>query len=274
MGMMLSPTKVSGVAFNPGRSSFSKPVGWVMAHELGHNLNLNHAPCGTGESYSFPYPDGSIGVWGYDFEHADRLVSPYTQDLMSYCQPKWISDYHFSNALRYRLFDEGSPAAAAIAASRSLLLWGGVSADSVPFLEPAFVVEVPPALPDSAGDYVIAGRAANGGELFSLSFTMPETADGDGRSSFAFALPIQPGWADQLASITLSGPGGSDTLDEETDRPVTILRNPRGGQIRGILRGVTPTALTQGNSASALSLDPGLERLTSRGIPDPEDWTR
>ena len=274
MGMMFSPTKVSGVAFNPGRSSFSEPVGGIMAHELGHNLNLNHAPCGTGENYSFPYPDGSIGVWGYDFEHADRLVSPYTQDLMSYCHPQWISDYHFSNALRYRLFDEGSPAAAAIAASRSLLLWGGVSADSVPFLEPAFVVEAPPALPDSAGDYVIAGRAADGGELFSLSFTMPETADGDGRSSFAFALPVQPGWADQLASITLSGPGGSDTLDEETDRPVTILRSPRTGQIRSILRHPEPAAPARDDAVSALSREPGMEMLSSRGIPDPEDWTR
>ena len=61
-------------------------------------------------------------------------------------------------------------------------------------------------------------------------------AGGDGRSSFAFALPAQPRWADQLASITLSGPSGSVTLDRNTNRPVTIQRNPRNGQIRGILR--------------------------------------
>ena len=33
-------------------------------------------------------------------------------------------------------------------------------------------------------------------------------------------LPVQPGWAGRLAGITLSGPGGSVTLDEETDRPM------------------------------------------------------
>ena len=55
---------------------------------------------------------------------------------------------------------------------------------------------------------------------------------------------------------------------------MTILRNPATGQIRGILRDATLAALTRGNTASALSLDPGLERLTSRGIPAPEDWTR
>ena len=273
MGMMFSPTEVSGVAFNPGRSSFSEPVGWVMAHELGHNLNLDHAPCGTGENYSFPYPDGSIGVWGYDSEHADRLVPPSTQDLMSYCQPQWISDYHFSNALRYRLFDEGSPAAAAIAASRSLLLWGGVSADSVPFLEPAFVVEAAPALPDSAGDYVITGRAANGGELFSLSFTIPATADGDGSSSFAFVLPVRPAWEGSLASITLRGPNGSVTLDGDSDLPMAILRNPRTGQVRGILRDLPP-ATQAARAAAGRTAGPGLEVLISRGIPDAAAWRR
>ena len=55
----------------------------------------------------------------------------------------------------------------------------------------------------------ITGRDADGGELFSLSFEMPEVADGDGSSSFVFALPVRAGWAGELASITLSGPGGA-----------------------------------------------------------------
>ena len=75
-----------------------------------------------------------------------------------------------------------------------------------------------------------------------------------------------------MASITLSGPGGSVTMDEDTDRPVTILRNPRTGQVRGILRGGPDAALARTTAASTLTLDPGLETLTSRGIPDPENW--
>ena len=140
--------------------------------------------------------------------YGGRLVFPRTPDIMSYCQPVWISDYHFTNALRYRLFDDPPPAAAIAASSKSLLLWGGISADSVPFLEPAFVVDAPAALPDSAGEYRVTGRTTSGDELFSLTFTMPETADGDGRSSFAFVLPVRPGWEANLSSITLSGPGG------------------------------------------------------------------
>ena len=201
-------------------------------------------------------------------------MPPSRFDLMSYCHPQWISDYHFSAALRYRLSTaaRGGLSSLVAAPARSLLLWGGVDADGAPFLEPAFVVDAPGKLPRSAGDYEIIGRTADGDELFSLAFEMPEVADGDGSSSFAFILPVQPDWAGLLSSITLSGPGGSVTMDENTDRPVTILRDPRTGQIRGILRGATDAALGPGTAASTLTLDPGFETLTSRGIPDPESW--
>ncbi len=192
---------------------------------------------------------------------------------MTYCSPRWISDYSFTNALRYRLFDEGPPAAAIAASSKSLLLWGGVGADSVPYLEPAFVVDAPPVLPDSAGEYRVTGRTTGGDELFSLSFTMPEVADGDGSSSFAFVLPVQPGWADALASITLSGPGGSVTVDGESDLSMAILRNPRNGQVRGILRDLPP-ATQAARAAAGRTAGPGLEVLFSRGIPDAASWSR
>ena len=275
MGMMASPvTGAGGVAFLPGRSSFALPVARIIAHELGHNMNLQHAPCGTTGDASYTYPDGSIGVWGHDFRDGGSLVRPARPDLMSYCfVDQWISDYSFTNALRYRLFDEGPPAAAIAASRKSLLLWGGISADSVPYLEPAFVVEAPAALPDSAGEYRVTGRTASGGDLFSIAFTMPEVADGDGSSSFAFVLPVQPGWADALASITLSGPGGSVTVDGESDLSMAILRNPRNGQVRGILRDLPP-ATQAARAAAGRTAGPGSCRrfprwiFASRSFPD------
>ena len=274
MGTMAgSITGASGVAYTPGRSSFAVPRWWEMAHELGHNMKLYHAPCGVSEpAFSFPYPDGSIGRWGYDFRDGGVLVEPSTADMMSYCEPQWISDYNFTNALRYRLQDEGGANTANVAArATSLLLWGGEDADGELYLNPAFVVDAPPMLPDAAGEHRIVGRTADDDELFSLGFAMPETTDGDGRSSFVFALPVEPGWAGNVASITLSGPGGSAALDSDTDLSMAILLDPGTGQVRGILRD-----LPQADAGAAFAqVGPdSLDVLFSRGIPDAAAWSR
>ena len=276
MGTMSgSYTGAGGLGQLGGPASFAIPLADAIAHELGHNFNLSHAPCGGAGNPDPAYPNanGTIGAWGYDFRD-DRLVPPSWFDLMGSCGPdlEWISDYHFSKALHFRLREEDALSAAAAAAARSLLLWGGTDADGQPYLEPAFVVDAPPALPGSRGEYLLAGRAANGRELFALRFGMPETADGDGSSSFAFALPVRPEWAAQLASITLSGGGGSATLDGDTDLPMTIMLDPSTGQVRGILRDPP-----QADAAAALAPQAGpdsLDVLFSRGIPGAGAWRR
>ncbi|MYA64235.1 MAG: hypothetical protein F4Y21_06260 [Gemmatimonadetes bacterium] len=275
MGMMTEPVNgASGFAVVGGRYSFVAVSATGLApitHELGHNMSLFHAPCGTpNPDPSYSYPDGSLGNWGYDFGDGGRLVPPFHKDVMGYCQPSWISDYHFTTALRYRLAAEGThEAAVAARSSQSLLLWGGVRADSVPFLEPAFVVDARPELPRAGGEHRLTGRTAGGDELFSLNFAMPVVADGDGSSSFAFVLPVESGWAGALATITLAGPGGSVTLDADSDLPMAILRNPRTGQVRGILRD-----LSDPGTAAAFAPGHGLEVLFSRGIPGAAAWRR
>ena len=279
MGMMSPPVRVAGGAsFGvPARSSFSQPYPSILAHELGHNLSLYHAPCGgpAGLDLSFPHSDGSTGAWGYDFRDGGSLVLPSTPDLMSYCWPGWISDYHFTNALRFRLSDADSVGLPRVSGpGQSLLLWGGTVADSVPFLEPAFVVEAPEVLPQAGGAYQLTGRTTSGNELFSLRFDMQEVADGDGSSGFAFVLPVEPGWEGELFTITLSGPAGSVTLDQESDRPMVILRDLRTGRIRGILSDLAANVLTQAEAAAAVSADRRQEILFSRGIPEAEAWRR
>ena len=282
MGMMGRPvTGARGVAYRPGRSSFSGPFLSTIAHEIGHNLDLRHAPCGGagGPDPSFPYSDGSIGAWGYDFRAGGSLVRPDTPDLMSYCgPPDGVSDYHYTNALRFRLDDADSvglraPPAVAGTAAGSLLLWGGIDSGGAPYLEPAFVVDAPPSLPRSGGDYRLAGRSGAGTDLFSLAFAMPEVADGDGSSSFVFVLPVRAGWEHDLATITLTGPDGSITFDGETDLPMAILRNPRNGQVRGILRDPPPPSQVAAAAAPGAP-GSGLEVLFSRGLPGAEAWRR
>ena len=263
---------ILGLAHMAGRTSFSVPDSRIMAHELGHNLSLFHTTFPPPVDQTYPHPEGTIGAWGYS--HADEeLVPPDWYDLMSYSFPGWISDYHYSKALRFRLADEGAQGAATGSAGESLLLWGGVDAAGVPYLEPAFVVNAPIAPPPAGGEYRIAGADSEGRELFSRRFAMLETADSEGRSSFAFVVPADPAWAGALASITLSGPGGSATLDGDTDRPMAILRNLATGQVRAILRDLRdPTGTVADAVADAVArlgaAGDDLTVLFSRGIPD------
>ena len=154
---------------------------------------------------------------------------------------------------------------------KSLLIWGGADAGGELFLNPAFVIAAPPALPNGAGDYRITGRTAVGGELFAFSFSMPEIADGDGSASFSFTLPVEPDWSERLASITLTGPGGSSTLDADSDRPMAILLNPQTGRVRGILRDPLAAAEAEADAAGFVA-NHNLEVLFSRGIPDAAAW--
>ena len=150
LGVMAGPTgpgSLLGVAYDIGSwSSFSVLDSETIAHEFGHNRNLYHAPCGGagGPDRYYPYGSGNIGAWGYDSRTGD-LVPPDQPDLMSYCDPYWISDYQFTNALRYRLETESGSILVAAAApppaasGHALLLWGGLDGEGGPYLRPALL---------------------------------------------------------------------------------------------------------------------------------------
>src|SRR5205085_6179587 len=72
-------------------------------HEEGHNMSRQHAPCGgvAGPGPSYPYAGAKIGSWGYDAV-TKKLMSPTANvDLMSYCDPSWVSDYNYKAAQRF-----------------------------------------------------------------------------------------------------------------------------------------------------------------------------
>ena len=234
--------------------------GPTIAHELGHNLSLGHAPCGNpGElDDDFPYADGSIGVWGHSLLHADdtgfgRLFNPvHIKDLMSYCfYDRWISDYNFTKALDHRLAIASAPALIAQRAEQeTLLLWGGVQEGGLR-LEPAFAHAARLKLPEAPGPYRLEGRDAEGRRLFSLSFT-PDELD-HGGSSFLFAIPFETEWTEDLDRITLTGPEGSTTLDRDTGGRAALIIDRASGRVRTIARdwsdgGVAHPAAKQANA--------------------------
>ncbi len=244
------------------RVSVGAPDGETLAHELGHNLSLRHAPCGgaVGPDADYPYSGGDIGVWGYDF-HGGRLVHPALyKDVMGYCNPSWISDYHFARAMDYRLTTEAVPTPESPQDSapvgKRLLLWGSANDDEL-LLEPAFLVDAPVTLPDEDGPYRLEGFGSGGERSFSLTFAPQQVEYGRGR--FLFALPFDSGRARALDRVVLSGPGRSFTLDRSGAHPVAMVIDRGTGRLRAILRDWAGTP--------AFAPDGSTEILVSRGLP-------
>ena len=261
-----------GRAELPGTSSVSVLDAETIAHELGHNLNLYHSPCGGagGPDPNYPYGDGTTGSWGYDIRNG-MLVAPETADLMSYCHPQWISEYGFTRAFNY-LHSETQRFAASIIRQEetSLLIWGGVNENGDLVLEPSFVVNAAPSFPRIQGSYRLTGESADGGTLFELDFGMVELGDGDG-GAFAFVIPVQTDWQYRLTRISFSGPEGIVTLDRESNRTAAILMDRSTGRIRGLLRNwLDPSGILPGVRRTLP--EPGLEITVSTGIPDSESW--
>ena len=268
------PDSLTYAALYSPKTSVSKLIPETVAHELGHNMSLRHAECTGTEANAdptYPYDDGRIGSWGWDAR--DRsLVDPGSdvRDFMTYCDPTWVSDYYFANALRYRLHDDVEVQAARVPV---LLVSGGAAANGTLRLDPAFPVEAPPFLPHAPGPYTMTGKRADGSELFSLSFEMMEIADGHGGEGFTFALPVQEEWESELVSLALSGPGGTVEIREGSTLPMAILRDPQSGQVRAILRDLPAGPLAR-SAADDLAPEAGLEVMVSSGLPGPEAWRR
>ena len=257
---------VRGLAWLNGWVSLGKPWDTELAHEVGHNLDLLHAPCGgaLGTDPDFPYELGSIGAWGYDFRDGSALHPIRRRDIMGYCYGRgWLSDYYFERVLEVREEKEGGAEASRGPAAgpkvETLVVSGGVR-DGELRIEPLYSMFMSAKLPDGAGSYSLEGLGAGGEVVFSLSFTPGE--DKYGNKYFFFAIPIEENWEGSLGRITLAGPEGEVTVDADDQRSITVVTDPSTGRVRAILR--------DWNQAlpAALGDTSGLEVVTTRGIVD------
>jgi len=160
---------VRGVARFNGWVGIGKPEDAELAHEIGHNLDLRHAPCGGagGVDPDFPYPTGKIGVWGYDSRNGYVLSPRRIPDVMGYCyrggQTSWLSDYYFEKVIDLREEKEGDDAqrrmADAGAKGQMLVLWGGVVHGELR-IEPVHPMYTTALLPDEGGPTASRGSPA------------------------------------------------------------------------------------------------------------------
>ena len=137
----------------------------TFAHEMGHNLSLNHAPaCGAEEANpdpNFAYTDGSIGTEGGWLMRQRKsvglagLASRKIYDIMSYCLETFTSQYSYGKANDYFVRRFGTTVAASeppnrvvpgfeIIEGRSLVLMGSLSRADGWELHKAAFVDKPP----------------------------------------------------------------------------------------------------------------------------------
>jgi len=253
-------------------------IGWdhlpsgadVMAHEVGHNFGRLHAPCGGPSGVDPDYPSdpahagAKIGAWGYDIL-TGSLKSPSTYvDLMSYCNPEWISDYNYAAIISYREAHPFVTSTRVIGATarRSLLVWGHI-ADGQAVLEPAFEVDAPASLPTRPGPHRIEAFGPSGQQILSLSFDGERIADATdpNAQTFAFAIPLDQLRGIPLERLRLTAAGVTADVRSagaRLDTPVlssvsalrdrltlgagagaALVRNARTGQVLSIVRGRT-----------------------------------
>lgn len=204
--------------------------GSVAAHEWGHNLGLNHAPCGgaANPDPNYPYSGGTTGIWGLDVALANAsgigaagvLKAPTSTDLMGYCGNQWVSDYNYHAVLN---FLTGAPAVvgAMQAVQPSLVVWGRI-ADGRVVLEPAFEATTRPALPSGHGPFTLEGVDAAGRALFSWAFE-GDLVDHDpaGARHFAFAIPLAAARRSELAGLRVRA--GGAVAERRSAAPVGAL---------------------------------------------------
>lgn len=192
----IGPPTASAIGFSgwgPGTTEASE----TFTHEMGHNFNRPHAPCGNpgGPDPSYPYSGGGIGQWGYDVFTGALYNPSTTKDYMSYCDPAWTSDYTYKRIYDYRVsasYDIASPEETQDAFYLSGFLDDQGHAQVGPLYRQTAPVPLEPAagthrveLLDASGK-VLAARAFN---LTSIAFdTSNSGGEGQGFSVFMPAM--------------------------------------------------------------------------------------
>jgi hypothetical protein len=212
----------------------------TIAHEIGHNLSLRHAPCGGPEGVdpAYPHAGGDVGIYGYDRSSGRVTVPGEMVDLMTYCTPDWISDFHYEKALAYRdtsEFDTGFSDSRASAsrgdAGPRLLVSGGVL-DGELSLRPALSWSGPASVPAAtSSDYRVEGLDDAGRVLFELPVLMRPLDHLEG-GMFLVSIPESLARPGELGTLRLTGPEGmveQRRAAGTADRPeVTVDREAAG----------------------------------------------
>ena len=248
---------IGGVALWEGHSAAGITSDWTIAHELGHNFGLLHAPCAAPHvDPNFPYSFGRIGQWGFDIGNEQVYDPRFTLDLMGYCSgPRWISDYHFNKALEWRL--EVANSQPPRARQPTTLIWGRINDEGVE-LHPAFALNTIPEVPSGVGDHTLTVLGSDNEILYRSRFEPKLVSIGGGERQFHFAIPHDG--ESEISRIVVIGPEGRDEIGRGTEIPMAMIWD--GDQVIAMRRGwdMTPAAMTGPDGARRIIISEGVPR--------------
>ena len=241
---MASMPGVVGAGVDASTTGFSAGTDRnTFAHEVGHNFSLPHAPCADAFSPSnqdptFPYRDGSIGVYGFDLFASNRMWLPTSKDIMSYCDNNWVSDYNYLRVKNYR----ASLAAASSMSEQIALISGTIDGASVS-LEPVMTAVAIPDADSPGGRYAVEAVASDGRVLFRRRFNATEVADGKpNQRIFVVAVPYRD-TDGEIASVTVQD------LQQSPSRAARIRTRPLPRSVPGQVEEVTASRTADGTTS-------------------------
>ena len=193
-----SNVAVAGTLIDP--ITFSGCRDNIYSHEVGHNFGLEH-PAGAGcdedgrLDYSFPYEFAGIGPHRGWFFSQGNFVSPDDGyfDTMSYCEPNFISDYNYQEAMEFRgrtISASGPPGEQAASQQPanesvvqesdepSLVLTGSVDGQGIWSLDIVSTSDSAPRSPTSEGLFTISLLDQSGVELHSEQVDVYASSEG------------------------------------------------------------------------------------------------
>lgn len=277
VGIVTTPPQVTlqGLAFIGGFSALfnndnpaSGPT--TLAHELGHNFNRRHSPCGGASDVdpNYPFSDGSVGAYGVNL-FTGEITSPAYKDIMSYCPPLMTASaftYNGVFAARQGPFPSSAPA-------EPVVVLAGRRVGGTLTLDPVFTAVTRPTRADRNGRFTVEGLDAAGRVIFSHRVEPLEVADLPGGAEiFVAAVPVSADRRSRLTEVRVSDgtrrasqlstgaarAAGPSSLDDEAGRlevrlsrsgdqvgvewdagnyPALLIREAGGGRLLAILHG-------------------------------------
>jgi len=247
-------------------SQYNIDGGVLAAHEIGHNLNRLHSPCGVrnGIDRSYPYSGGAIGQFGLDVTDLTqfKLYADTIRDLMSYCQPAWVSDYTYRGLYNY-LVQYGNRAVDQSQVTKDGLLIRVLAGENGSFtLEPVYSLKGSPVQEENESEFRVEFLDESGKAVGQSMLPVLDPGDPQTTNRVITTLVEQPAFP--FSAIRIAKNGVSQTERSVRQNPaiptstLEVVKLDNGALLRWgspSIPAIVRYTTDQGSTWTALAID-------------------